>query len=145
MIDHLQVTPGEMLGTAPRRILVAEVCRSAEALLRCLVADAYSAEYSGSAVGRLKPQKEQPFRKFRQRTLDELADAAHSSLTQQLEQRRPLSEWAEGAVRVLATIHGDRELHSESAADRGIAECVTRLQDLNEQLQRIPSAASARC
>ena len=145
MIDHLQVTPGEMLGKAPRRILVAEVCRSVEALLRCLVADAYSAEYSGSAVGKLKPQKAKPVGKSRQRTLDELADASESSLTQQLEQRRPLSEWAEGAVRVLATIYGNRELHSESAADRGIVECVTKLQDLNEQLQKIPSAALPLC
>ena len=143
--EHLQVTPGEMLGKPPRRILVAEVCRAVEMLSRCLVADAETAESAGSAVGRLRPQKTQPIRKTRQRTLDEMSDVLASSLTQQLEQRRPLSEWAEGAVRVLATIYGDQELHSESAADRGIVECVTRLQDLNEQLQRIPAAVLPLC
>ncbi len=143
--DHLQVTPGEMLGKAPRRILVAEVCRAVETLSRCLVADAYTAEYAGSAVGRLRPQKHQPARKNRQRTLDEMTDVIESSLTNQLEQRRPLSEWAEGAVRVLATIYGQRELKSESATDRGIVECVTRLQDLNEQLHQIPEGVLPRC
>ena len=143
--DHLQVTPGEMLGKPPRRILVAEVCRAVEMLSRCLVADSYTAEYAGSAVGRLRPQKTQPARKTRQRTLDEMSDVMASSLTQQLEQRRPLSEWAEGAVRVLATIYGEKELHSESAVDRGIVECVTKLQDLNEQLQRIPTAVLPLC
>ena len=143
--DHLQVTPGEMLGKAPRRIIVAELCRAVEMLSRCLVADAYTAESAGSAVGRLRSQKTQPVNRARQRTLDEMGDVLASSLTQQLEQRRPLSEWAEGAVRVLATIYGERELHSESAADRGIVECVTKLQDLNEQLQRIPIAVLPLC
>jgi ATP-dependent helicase/nuclease subunit B len=135
--EHLQVAPGELLGKPPRRILVAEVCRAVEFLSRCLVADAYAAEFAGSAVGRLRPQKAAP-RKSRQRTLDEMTDVLESSLSHKLEERRPLSEWAEGAVRVLATIYGERELQSDSAADRGIVECVTKLQDLNEQLQRIP-------
>ena len=143
--EHLQVAPGEMLGEAPQRILVAQVCRAVEMLSRCLVADSYTAEYAGSAVGRLRPQKTHPTRNSRQRTLDEMVDVTESSLTRQLEKRRPLSEWAEGAVRVLATIYGERELHSESAADRGIVECVTKLQDLNEQLQRIPTTVLPLC
>jgi RecB family exonuclease len=140
--EHLQVTPGAMLGDAPRRILVAEVCRSVESLLRCLVADAGSAESAGSAVGRLRPEKK---RNARQRTFEDMEDVAEASLTNQLEKRRSLAEWAEGAVRVLATIYGDRELHADSAADRGIVECVTQLQNLNEQLQRIPAAALPAC
>lgn len=143
--EHLQVTPGEMLGDTPQRLLVAEVCRAVEMLSRCLVADADTADSARSAVGRLRSQKSQPARKTRQRTLDEMSEVIESSLTNQLDQRRPLSEWAEGAVRVLATIYGERELRSESAADRGIVECVTRLQDLNEQLQRIPKTVVPLC
>lgn len=137
LADHLQMAPGEMLGREPRRILVAEVCRAVEGLLRCLVPESDVAEFAGSAVGRLRPERK-PRR--RQRTLDELEMIAEASLTAQLEKRRPLSQWADGAVRVLATMYHDRELHSDSAADKGIYECVSRLQDLNDRLQRVPVA-----
>ena len=46
---------------------------------------------------------------------------------------------------MLATIYRDRELHSESAADRGIVQCVAKLQDLNEQLQKIPVSVLPLC
>ncbi len=144
---HLQMTPGAMLGNAPQRTIVAEVCRAIEDLTRCLVPDAVEADDAGSAVGRLHHEHagRPGAMKARQRTLDELADVLERSLTSQLEKPRPLSEWAEGAVRVLATIYHDRELHSESIADRGIVDCITHLQDLNEQLQRIPRAVLPRC
>ncbi len=140
--EHLQITPGAMLGKAPRRLLVAEVCRAVESLLRCLVPDSYTAESARSAVGRVHADKK---RNPRQRTFADMESLAEASLTSQLEKRRPLSEWAEGAVRVLATIYRDRELHSESAADRGIVQCVTKLQDLNEQLQKIPVSVLPLC
>lgn len=140
--EHLQMTPGAMLGRAPRRIIVAEVCRAVEELLRCLVPDTYTAEYAGSAVGRLHPETKG---RSRQRTLEDMEEMIEASLTSQLDKRRPLSDWAEGAVRVLATIYHDRELRSESAADRGIVECVTKLQDLNDQLRRIPAAVLPMC
>lgn len=142
MADHLQITPGVMLGDAPRRIIVAEVCRAVESLLRCLVPDSWTADFAGSAVGRLKPEVR---RARRQRTLEEMEDINEASLTSQLAKRRRLSDWAEGAVRVLATIYHDRELHSESAADRGIVQCVTRLQEVHAQLQRIPESVLPLC
>lgn len=145
--DHLQMTPGAMLGRSPRRILVAEVCRAVEDLTRCLVPDSSEAEDAGSSVGRLHHEAagRPGASKSRQKTLDDLIEVIEKSLTSQLEKRRPLSDWAEGAVRVLATIYHDRELHSESLSDRGIVECVTLLQDLNEQLQRIPRSVLPLC
>ncbi|MEI6744150.1 MAG: AAA family ATPase, partial [bacterium] len=84
-------------------------------------------------------------KRLRQRTLDDLEDAAEASLTHQLEKKRSLSDWAEGALRILATIYRDRELHSDSEADRGIVACVTRLQELNEKLRRIPASVLPAC
>ncbi|MFN9719923.1 MAG: PD-(D/E)XK nuclease family protein [Planctomycetota bacterium] len=144
---HLQMTPGAMLGPAPQRTIVAEVCRAIEDLTRCLVPDATDADDAGSSVGRLHHEHagRPGAMKTRQRTLDELSDVLERSLTSRLEKPRPLSEWAEGAVRVLATIYHDRELHSDSLADRGIVEFITHLQDLNEQLQRIPREVLPEC
>ena len=141
--EHLQITPGVMLGKAPRRIIVAEVCRAVEFLLRCLIPDAGEAEDARSAVGRPGPLVQG--KKSRQKTLDDLENEAQSSLSQQLEKRRSLSEWAEGAVRILATIYRDRELKTDSEADRGIVACVTWLQALNEQLRRIPLSVLPKC
>lgn len=145
--EHLQMTPGAMLGKAPNRIVVAEVCRAVEDLTRCLVPDSSDAEAAGSSVGRLHHEAagRPGAGKRRQRSLDDLIEVIERSLTSQLDKRQPLSDWAEGAVRVLATIYHDRELHSESLSDRGIVECVTLLQDLNEQLQRIPRSVLPLC
>lgn len=142
--EHLQLTPGVLLGTAPRRSIVAEVCRAVEFLLRCLIPDTADAEIARSAVGRGTPRNKGS-KRSRQRTLDDLEVAAEASLTHQLEKKRLLSEWADGAVRILATIYRDRDLHADSEADRGIVACVTRLQELNEQLRRIPRSVLPEC
>ena len=144
LAEHLQLTPGVLLGKAPRRTIVAEVCRAAEFLLRCLIPDAMHAESARSAVGRAAPSPK-PFKKSRQRTLDELEESADASLTQQLERKRSLSDWADGAVRILATIYRDRDLRAESEADRAIVACVTRLQEFNEQLRRVPHSVLPEC
>ena len=144
LAEHLQLTPGVLLGKAPRRLIVAEVCRAVEFLLRCLIPNAMDAESARSAVGRAAPTTK-PFRKFRQRTLDELEEAADLSLTQQLEKKRSLAEWADGAVRILATIYRDRDLRADSEADRGIVACVTRLQEFNEQMRRVPQSVLPEC
>jgi len=144
LAEHLQLTPGVLLGAAPRRFIVAEVCRAVEFLLRCLIPGATEAESARSAVGRAAPDVPEKKRR-RQRTLDDLENAAEASLTHQLEKKRSLSDWADGAVRILATIYRDRELHSDSEADRGIVACVARLQELNEQLRRIPASVLPEC
>ncbi len=143
LAEHLQITPGVLLGKSPRRVIVAEICRAVEFLCRCLIPDAEEAEDARSAVGRPAPVVKG--RKFRQRSFDDLEEKVPSSLTQQLEKRRSLSEWAEGSVRILATIYRDRDLHSESETDRGIVACVTWLQAFNEQLRRIPSSVLPKC
>ena len=154
--EHLQTAPGAMLGPAPRRLIVAEVCRAVELLLHCLAQDsslsrvsagpnksrAESGLFALTSIGRFQDDVPRVHRQF---TLDELSEASESRLTSQLEKRRPLSVWAEGAVRVLAVIYGDRELRSDSPTDRGIVQCVTTLQDLNEQLRRIPAAVMPLC
>jgi len=142
--EHLQLTPGVLLGTAPRRSIVAEVCRAVEFLLRCLIPAASDAENARSAVGRATPTTKGN-KRSRQRTLDDLEDAAEASLAHQLEKKLSLSAWADGAVRILATIYRDRDLHADSEADRGIVACVTRLQELNEQLRRIPQSVLPAC
>jgi ATP-dependent helicase/nuclease subunit B len=142
--EHLQLTPGVLLGTAPRRTIVAEVCRAVEFLLRCLIPNAAEAETARSAVGRAAPAGKGK-KISRQRTFDDLEEAAEASLTRQLEKKRSLSEWADGAVRILATIYRDRDLRADSEADRGIVTCVTRLQELNEQLRRIPASVLPEC
>ena len=59
LAEHLQITPGVLLGNAPRRFIVAEVCRAVEFLLRCLIPDTKEAENARSAVvARLLPFKE---------------------------------------------------------------------------------------
>ncbi len=142
--EHLQLAPGVLLGTAPRRSIVAEVCRAVEFLLRCLIPEASDAENARSAVGRVTPTGKSS-KRSRQRTLDDLEDSAEVSLAHQLEKKLSLSEWADGAVRILATIYRDRDLRADSEADRGIAACVTRLQELNEQLRRIPQSVLPAC
>ena len=134
--DHLQTAPGAMLGPAPRRVIVAEVCRAVESLLRCFVPH---------VPGSLVPSGPSATAIRKQLTLDNPSDASESRLTSQLEKRRPLSVWAEGALRILATIYGDRELRSDSPTDRGIVQCVTALQDLNVQLCRIPVPVMPLC
>jgi len=134
--DHLQTAPGAMLGPAPRRLIVAEVCRAVESLLQCLVPQTQRS---------LAPSGPSATAKRKQLTLDDLSDVSESQLTSQLGKHRPLSVWAEGALRILATIYGDRELRSDSPTDRGIVQCVTTLQDLNEQLRRIPVSVMPLC
>ncbi|MEI7700047.1 MAG: PD-(D/E)XK nuclease family protein [Planctomycetia bacterium] len=139
---HLQMTPGTMLGTAPRRLIVAELCRAVESLMRCLIPDSGTAENALSAVGRIHPDGAIP---ARQRTFDDQLAILEKSLTRQLEKPRPLSEWSEGIIRLLATVYGDRQLSADNDVHRGIARCVNELQDQNERLRRIPVHAMPLC
>ncbi|MFO0975003.1 MAG: hypothetical protein U0996_01325 [Planctomycetaceae bacterium] len=141
MEEHLQMTPKRDARQRPRRLIVAEVCRSVETSLRCMVPDAESAEQAVSAVGRI--HKDECWARDK-RTLDDMAHDMEASLTSQLERKRPLVQWAEGAVRVLAIYH-DRELKTDSLADRGIVACVTGMQDLCEQLRTIPAGVMPEC
>lgn len=142
MATHLQMTPGTMLGKAPRRLIVAEVCRAVEGLLRCLIPESNTAENALSAVGRIHPDGAIP---ARQKTFDDQLALLEQSLTRQLERPRPLSAWSEGMIRLLATIYGSRELLADNDVDRGIARYIADLQDQNERLKRIPPHAMPQC
>lgn len=146
--EHLQITPGVMLGDAPTRTTVAKVCRAVEMLLRCLVTNDEDAEAAISSVGRVRPGKRPTDRQKgtpRQLTFDDQELLTESLLSHQLARRRSLADWAEGVIRVLSVIYHDRKLNAESSADRGIAECVSLMQDLLEQLRQIPDVVLPEC
>lgn len=142
MTTHLQMTPGTMLGTAPRRQIVAELCRAVETLMRCLIPDSGTAENALSAVGRIHPDGAIP---ARQKTFDDQLAILEQSLTRQLEKPRALQEWSEGMIRLLATVYSNRELSADNDSHRGIARCISELQDQNERLRRIPPHAMPQC
>ncbi len=140
--EHLQMTPGVMLGSGLVPTVTAEVCRGVEELLRCLLPSGEQSESAISAVGRIHPDGSIP---ARQKTLDELFSAAESMLWYQLLQPRPMTVWAEGLVRLLAQVYGGRQYSAQSDADVGICRCVEALQDVCDELRRLPAVAVPTC
>lgn len=140
--QHLQMTPGVMLGRGSIPEATAEVCRGVEQLLRCLLPEGEQAESAISAVGRIHPDGSIP---ARQKSLDELFSAAESMLWYQLQQPRPMTLWAEGLVRMLSLVYGGRQYSAQSESDVGICRCVESLQAVCEELRRLPAAAVPEC
>ena len=140
--EHLQMTPGVMLGRGAVPAITGEVCRGVEELLRCLLPEGEQAESAISAVGRIHPDGSIP---ARQKSLDELFSAAESMLWYQLQQPRPMTTWAEGLVRLLATVYGSRQYSAQSERDVGICRCVESLQLVCEELRRLSASAVPSC
>ena len=140
--EHLQMTPGVMLGRGSVPEATAEVCRGVEQLLRCLLPEGEQAESAISAVGRIHPDGSIP---ARQKSLDELFSAAESMLWYQLLQPRAMTVWAEGLVRMLSLVYGGRQYSAQSESDVGICRCVESLQSVCEELRRLPAAAVPEC
>lgn len=140
--EHLQMTPGVMLGRGAVPTITAQVCRGVEELLRCLLPEGEQADSAISAVGRIHPDGSIP---ARQKSLDELFSAAESMLWYQLQQPRSMALWAEGLVRLLAAVYGGRQYSAQSEADIGICRCVESLQQVCDELRRLPAAAVPSC
>lgn len=140
--EHLQMTPGVMLGRGAVPAITAQVCRGVEELLRCLLPEGEQADSAISAVGRIHPDGSIP---ARQKSLDELFSAAESMLWYQLQQPRSMALWAEGLVRLLAAVYGGRQYSAQSEADVGICRCVESLQQVCDELRRLPAAAVPSC
>jgi len=140
--EHLQMTPGVMLGRGAVPAITAQVCRGVEELLRCLLPEGEQADSAISAVGRIHPDGSIP---ARQKSLDELFSAAESMLWYQLQQPRSMALWAEGLVRLLAAVYGGRQYSAQSEADIGICRCVESLQQVCDELRRLPAAAVPSC
>ena len=146
LADHLQLTPGVMLGREPRRIIVAELCDSVERLLAELLPVSLRGEARIISKDELITTKSK--RRLagttrsgqRQLTLDDQQEHASQSVQSLLTRRRSLLEWAEGTVRLIAAIYRDNVLDEQNLADRAVGECVDALQTVVETLRQVPGA-----
>ncbi|MCA9037251.1 MAG: PD-(D/E)XK nuclease family protein [Planctomycetaceae bacterium] len=150
LADHLQATPGVLLGDESTRRSVGAVCDAVELLLAELLppslrSQAHLLADERPAPGtRRKGKVGQSLPSQRQLMLDDMEEAATHSIQQLLTRKRTLIEWADGALRMIATIYRDRELVEEKQSDRAIVECFNAVQSLIESLRQVPDMVMPR-
>ncbi|MBL8814834.1 MAG: PD-(D/E)XK nuclease family protein [Planctomyces sp.] len=147
--DHLQTTPGIMLGEPSRKKTVTDVLFIVNQLLELLLPP-------GTLLAvpeKMAPEKTTPTKNktkaaaARQKQLnfgDGESDASFS-LVGQLGKKRPLSQWVSGCIRVLSALYHGRPIQPDSLPDRGLQHCITSILDLMESLRRVPDPVIPRC
>lgn len=137
--EHLQLAPGAMLGTAPRRTLVASICAGVERLLSQLLPPSTD-DPNRPARGR---QRQAASPKLRQRSIDELLDQRDSRIQTQLSSTRSVLDWGDGVLRLLASVYEAGELAGQ--VTEATSACVHAIHDLVDELRAIPRALLPDC
>ncbi|MEZ6063750.1 MAG: PD-(D/E)XK nuclease family protein [Planctomycetaceae bacterium] len=143
LADHLPMTPGVILGSRETRNVVTAICGAVDSLLANLLPMSQRPRISRNS----SPAKSSATNKGRQRQLafDDQNDAAADSLHSLLARRRPLSEWADGMLLLVAEIYGDYQYGESTHRDESITECCSALSECCDALHRIPDAVMPRC
>jgi ATP-dependent helicase/nuclease subunit B len=136
--DHLQTAPGVLLGDLTVRSTVGGICSAIEKLLQQLLPHQLRPESPGAAAKK-RPSRPSSTRQ-RQLLLDSNDQAGPRDIRAMLDTRRSLLFWAEGCLRLLSSVYGDRELQIDSAVDRGIVTCFQAIQQAVESLQQMPDS-----
>lgn len=140
LAKHLQLTPGTLLGTKKTRDVVAAVCSSVDNLLLQLLP-----ETEQQHVGQEIRSTRAAARGQRQLTFDDHIEVRSTSLASQLERKRPLSEWAEGCLRLLSAAYRSYQTGQHAHRDASIVACCSALTDVVDLLKQIPSTVMPRC
>lgn len=140
LAEHLQAAPGALLGDLSLRTIVGTVCTAVEKLLlQLLPHQLRPVAAAANRTGSVNPGKSvSESRRQRQLMLDDQSDNQTFSLQSRLDKRQPLVMWAEGLLRVLTAVYGNRPLNEDDVVDRGIRTCFETLQSAVESLRRIP-------
>lgn len=134
---HLQQFPAPLPGNAAVREVIDAVLSGISRLLQCLLpAYLFSASESNSPRN---VRKRASTTRQRQMTLDEQLNENSQHPSAQLQKKQPLTVWADGCLRLLAAVYGDRELSEDSRCDRGIVAGFQALQSAADSLARMPS------
>jgi hypothetical protein len=137
LAEHLQTAPGRMLGESPRRETITAVCTAVNELLhRLLPEDPREPPPRPRSAARKGP---------RQKTLVEQEELQQASLTRKLAAARPLSDWADGVLRVLTELYAVPPSNHDPANDTATAACVSALQELAALLRRLNPAIIPAC
>lgn len=137
--SHLQTVPDRMLGPRSRAEVVDVICRSVERLLSCLC---HAEEQTGNdaPVRRRGRRAAAPGQQFL------FGDPQQqSSVHARLQRRRPLHDWAVGAMRLLSLVYERYETGVDAVRDESMIACLTAFNDLIESLSAIPASVLPRC
>ena len=136
---HLQTSPGVLLGAKRPRQIVGGIIEAVEGVLRhlCGVSEP-DAVADTRRAGRAAPQQKQLL-------FDDQAEVVSQGVHQQLQNRRPLAEWGQGLLRLLAAVYRYRELDLQTRRDRGISECCQAITATVELLQEVPDSVMPVC
>lgn len=133
---HLQGSPGILLGRKPARDVVGAIIASVDRLLTSLCSEQAASELSK----RSKKVSQQ-----RELFADDQPEVVSQDVQQQLQAMKPLTDWANGILRLLATAYHKVELQAGSRRDRGISACCKAFSDAVELLQNVPAAIMPKC
>lgn len=137
--EHLQSVPGQMLGRRSRAEVVEVACDAVERLLSQLFSEGSQGGEKRSSKRR-KRMAAAPGQQFLFGDPQQ-PDSVHS----QLQRRRPLNDWAQGAIRMLSMVYADYETGDNPARDQSMIDCLNALSELSETLSVIPSSVMPRC
>lgn len=135
--NHLQTSPGTLLGHKGRRDVVGAVIAAVDELLTSLC------PHSVPAEAPVRPTTAE----VRQQHLlfEDDDDSLEYSLQRQLESRQPLNLWAQGVLRLLDAVYGQRELQPDVFRDRALAECCHEFGQAARLLSGVPQDVMLHC
>jgi len=136
----VQMTPAVLPGGGEDRDVVRAILRSVTELLQQLVE---SSPASGTS-GPRKPRSSGQRNSAPQQLLDFDADAPEAADNHTLLARRPLTDWAQGVLRLLQFLYKDHEL-TDAVTDRGLVEFVANWERILTELESVPSAIVPKC
>lgn len=148
LAQHLQSSPGVLLGSKIQREIVGALITAVDLLLAALTESSEQNQDTQAAL-----QAGRKARSFgravtvsgqRQLTFDDQA-ALPESVHSQLQAQRPLHHWAAGVLQLLNAVYGGMPLQPDSAKDQGIADCCERLADAAAVLNRVPADVMLHC
>ncbi|MEZ6124522.1 MAG: PD-(D/E)XK nuclease family protein [Planctomycetaceae bacterium] len=135
--QHLQTSPGALLGPKGRREIVGAVIAAVEELLGYLCPHDVMDQEPGTSGSSDR---------FQQLLFsDEDDESEEWSLHRQLESRQRLNVWAQGVLRLLNAVYGNRELQPELFRDRALAECCHELGEAARILSGVPADVMLNC
>ncbi|MFY9253698.1 MAG: PD-(D/E)XK nuclease family protein [Fuerstiella sp.] len=134
---HLQTSPGVLLGSSSSREAVGAVISAVEQMLAHICTEKVAPETSASSARKAS--------KSRQLTFDDQAALTSQTVRSQLESQMPLGLWLNGALKMLAAVYRDHELHVTESRDRGITACFKELASAADQLSKVPDTVMPRC
>jgi RecB family exonuclease len=143
LADHLQTTPGVLLGPKHSRAVVGFVCESIHELLSMLLPP--DSRKVATAAHSASPKTRQHKGRQRQLAFDEDADDQPASLASQLNRRRPLNEWAQGTLRLLDLVYRDYVTGRHTERDESLLAFSAAISDCIDALQQVPSSVMLSC